>query len=504
VSEPEPAQAAPETPEQSAGSTAAALKRRALLGGLALVTRTIITQFVVLGGQIVLARRLTPREFGAFAIVQFSLIFFTVFGDAGLGGALIQRKGQPTQHELSSVFWTQFGIGAVVIGLVSAVAGLLPSLFRDLPPESPWLLRLLALNFMATSMRVVPMILMERELQFVRLSAIDTVHWIVFYVTAAVLALGGAGIWSLAAGVLAQGATSLLLAYALRPWRPSLTFDRAAMRPLLQFGIPYQSKFVVGMALSAITPLWGGRVLGAQSVGLINWSQNTAYFPLRLVDIVGRVSFPLYSRLAGDPREFALAIERSVRITAFGTLFFVGLLLGIGPNITLIIYSAQWLPAVPLLYLYAIGMSVGFFTPVLATAFDALGDPKTVLRLSIVYTIGTWLTAAPASLLWGRLGFVIVYVAWVIIGNIAIIVLLRRKVPRARVVRQLRGPFAGGALTAAAGFFLAAPLVRGVPSLVLSIFALLAVFIVTAWLVDPAPLRDLITMLRNKKAEVRP
>jgi PST family polysaccharide transporter len=159
-------------------------KKRALLGGLALAARTGLAQLIILGGTVVLARRLLPAEFGAFAMIQFALAALTVFGDAGLAGALVQRKAPPTQRELSSVFFAQLGLGAIVFVLASLLGELLPWIWPDLPEGSPWILRALAFSFVLTSSRVVSMLLLERELQFVRVSILDTINSVVFYLVA--------------------------------------------------------------------------------------------------------------------------------------------------------------------------------------------------------------------------------------------------------------------------------------------------------------------------------
>src|SRR5689334_19589443 len=93
------------------GLDPAALRRRARFGIVALVLRTAGLQLTVLIGEIYLRRLLSPADFGAFAIAQFVLIFFTQFGDAGLGGALIQKQVEPNQIELSSIWWLQMLLG---------------------------------------------------------------------------------------------------------------------------------------------------------------------------------------------------------------------------------------------------------------------------------------------------------------------------------------------------------------------------------------------------------
>ena len=87
--------------------SAVALRQRATFGVIALVVRMIVLQLTILGGDVYLRRLLQPADFGAFAIAQFALSFFTYFGDAGLGGALIQQKDEPTDIALSSIWCLQ-------------------------------------------------------------------------------------------------------------------------------------------------------------------------------------------------------------------------------------------------------------------------------------------------------------------------------------------------------------------------------------------------------------
>src|SRR6185436_5525354 len=102
------------------------------------------------------------------------------------------------------------------------------------------------------------------------------------------------------AGVLAQGAAGVVLAYAFHPFRPELALDRDLLRPILKFGVPFQLNRAVGFVNAAVTPIYAGSKLGSRPLGLLTWAQNTAYFPLKLVEIVGRIAFPLYSRLQHD------------------------------------------------------------------------------------------------------------------------------------------------------------------------------------------------------------
>ena len=221
------------------------LRRAARFGVIALVARTVVLQAAGFAGSVALARLLSPEDFGVFAIVQFALSFFTFFGDAGLAGSLIRQPHEPTQSELSSAFFFQLGMALCVVGIVFAAAGSLHYAWPDLPASAGWLMRALAVDLLLTALRTVPSILLERGLKFGKLAALEVVIQLSFIVTAIAMAALGFHAWALVSAVLVQGTLSLIGAYLLRPWRPSLVYDRVALRPILKFGIVDQLKNVV-------------------------------------------------------------------------------------------------------------------------------------------------------------------------------------------------------------------------------------------------------------------
>lgn len=485
---------------QGEGPQAGEYRRRALIGGVALALRTVLSQLVVLGGTIVLARRLSPSDFGAFAIIQFALSFLTVFGDAGLGGALVQKKTEPTRAELSSVFWVQLALGGAVLVLAAIAAEGLRFVWRDLPPSAPWILRALAINFAFVAARAVPMISMERELLFVRLAAIDMVGSLSFYLVACGMALAGFGVWSLVAGVLAQGVLGTVLAFALRPVFPSLVWDGPAVSRLLKFGVPHQLKHVVGLLGGATTPLLCGALLGAEAVGFIQWAQQTGFFPIRLVEIVSRVSFPLYSRLQDDHPALTRQIDRSVAICTAGAFLFAAVIGALGPAFVSIVYSPKWLPALPMLYLFAASITVGIFVPLVAPALDALGKPKVVLVQSIVSTLAAWAVAAPLALTHGPVGFVAGSVTLMVLGNAVMAWVVRRELPRLRVVRPFVAPAIVALAVGVAGRSWALPRVEGPLGLTVAVLGVCGAFLVALFAID-RELLDEIRVLARKQAK---
>jgi O-antigen/teichoic acid export membrane protein len=475
------------------------IKRRARLGVVLLVARTIILQVLVLGGNVYLYRRLEPADFGAFAIVQFAIAFFAYFGDAGLGGALIQRKVEPTQRELSSVWWLQIFISLGVIAVVWIGAPFMVRFWPDLPARTGiWLLRALSIDLLLTALRIIPSILMERHLQFGRLTILDVVLNASFYLTAVILALLGWGVFALLGAVLVQGALGVLGAYIMRPWRPSMIFDRAAIKPILRFGIVYQAKNVFGFVTGAITPVYAGRALGQYAVGLLNWAQNTAFFPLQFVTIVSRISFPLYSRLQGDKKAFTETLEAAVQVTAIVTLAFVGAIFALGPNLIRIAFTEKWLPALPLLYIAATGISIGFLAPVVVTALDAKGMAGTTLRLSIFNTAIIWIGVPLATHFFHEKGFAGAYAGVMWVGNGLVLWVVRSILPEARLVRRIVTPMIAASVTGVVGQHFIRDFVTSWYTLPIGVLALVIVYLGTLAIIDLAGIKQAIAFIRQK------
>jgi PST family polysaccharide transporter len=345
------------------------------------------------------------------------------------------------------VFFTQLLIASTVIVLVAVTSSFMRQVWPDLPETGPWLLRALSIEFLLTTLRTIPNILMERELHFGKLAIIDMCGSVTFHATAITLAATGRGVWSFVIAVLTQGVVATTLAYSFRPFRPSRVFDRELLRPILRFGVPFQLNRVVGFVNAALTPLYAGAKLGASPLGYINWSQSTAYFPLRLVEIFGRIAFPLYSRLQDDKPVLGETFGRTVHLCAAFTAFFVALFFGLGSQLIAVIYGGKWLPALSLLHVYAAAISVGFLAPLVGAVLDSTGRPQVLFRLAICWTALNWAVVPITTPMWGMLGFSVGYCVHVVVGNLVLIVVADRLVPHARIVRRLLVPAVAGGVT---------------------------------------------------------
>jgi O-antigen/teichoic acid export membrane protein len=424
------------------------VERRARLGVMLLGLRSVAVQFVVLAGNVQLYRLLSPADFGVFAIVQFAIALFALFGDAGLAAALIQKQAEPTGRELANVWTLQLLLGGSAAVLLGAGAPHVVSLWPSMPASSVMLMRCLALGFLLTLMRVIPTLLMERRLRYGPLAALEVVLAIGFYLPAVVLAHHGLGVLSLGYSIVVQGVLGVIGAFGLQPFRPRLALDRETLAPVLRFGVLFQAKHLFGFGTNAIGPVYAGGTLGQTALGQLGWAQTTGFFPLRLVQLIGRVGFPLYSRLQSERARLVSALESSLHVCAIGTFLFIAVVFGLGAPLVSLLFTERWLAAMTLLYVYTGAIGVGFITPVLMPAIDAMGYPRISTRLSALSMGLVWILV-PLGAWWkGTLGFACAYALVVAVGNVVIVVVVRRMLPELAILSRLLPP-AVAALAAA-------------------------------------------------------
>ncbi len=412
-----------------------ALRQRAKRGFVFLAARTLAVQALTFFGNVALARQLTAREFGVFGVVQFVLSLFTLLGDVGLGAALIQRPQLPTRSELSSVFWLQLGLGVVVVAVVSGAAPWVVPLWPDLPSGADRLLQWLSLSFVFVMLRVIPSVLLERQLSFGKLALFEFASTLAFYVTAVTLAYSGQGVEALLWAVLAQTIAAAVVVFTLHPWRPQFSFDLPFLRSVLSFGAAYQTKNLVGFANNAIVPLVAGRWIGTAAVGYLTWAQSAAYQPLRAVQLLARVNFPVLSRVE-DRTEVRRFIERGLELGALAAFVFVAVCFGLGEHLVRWIYGEKWIPALPVFYVFVASMGSAFIAPLATSALEAAGKPRLTALMSLSWVILNWV-AVGVAMCFERtvLVFAAAYSVHVFVGNGAALYVLRREVPGLDVTR---------------------------------------------------------------------
>jgi PST family polysaccharide transporter len=382
-------------------NTLQGLKQKSLKGIGSLIKRQFVVKLIFVVANIILARLLAPEVFGIYAIVSFVVQFFATFGDVGIGAALIQKKSKLSTEELSTIFWLQQMLVCIVVGVVLVAALLVHRVYPSLPLGSVWLIRAMAISLIFTSLKTIPAILMERNLDFNRIALVDIAESFVFYVSVIAFALAGFKVWSFIIAVLIRSFLGMVMMYFFSSWRPKLQFRFGAVESLIRFGLPYQCNSILGFIKEAVTPLFVGAYAGAAAVGFVNFSKNLAFSPLMLSETFNRVAFPSFSKIQNNRELLAKTVERSIRSLTLVMFPIAALMVALGPGIIHVVFTDKWLPGLWAYYFYCTSpLLIGVLLP-MYNAILAIGKSKIILKMMVALLILEWGLGVPFVLKFG-------------------------------------------------------------------------------------------------------
>jgi O-antigen/teichoic acid export membrane protein len=452
------------------------LKQRARFGMLVLAVRSAMQQLVVLVASIFLARILAPGDYGIFGILQFAMALLKLIGETGLGASLLQRETPPNDLELSTVWWFQAAMGLLLVAASFLAAPLLPIFWPSLTDGTQWLLPAFSLSLFFTMMRVVPFLILERNVSFGWVGTLEFFGTLGYYSVALLLAHAGAGVKALVWASVGQAALVSIAANIVQPWHPRFVFSWSAVRSMMKFGAAFQGNHVLGFINGAVTPLLVGAKLGKEALGIVQFAQGTAWFPTAPVGIVRQVYFPYLSRLQSQPKAFIEEFELAVTLCALPTFFFFALFAGGGPALIPLIYGAKWSVAVPIVYVYSIGFCFNFYSWIGGAAIEALGQTGGIFRVAVIGLVTNWSCALLAT--WWvptTLSFALGFCVHLIVSPLVIYVILQKLVPGLRPLPRVVPSLVAGCVAAGVGRLLL-PWVGGLGTLAAWIVPVALVF----------------------------
>jgi O-antigen/teichoic acid export membrane protein len=302
---------------------------------------TVVAASLQLGVGIVLARLLTPADFGIVALASVVLGLTTVLGDLGMGAALVQRPAMMERH-VRAAFTFSLLFGVAVATVVALASPLVAALMRE-PALTP-VLRVLALGFALRSLAVVAGALLRRQLDFRKLFVIDTTSSLFAYAGLALtLAFLGYGVWSLVWGGLLHAllASTLQMAAVRHPVRPLLA--RAELRDLLRFGTGATMSACANYVALNGDNFVVGRWMGAASLGLYNRAYNLMNLPQTYATgVMSSVLLPAFARLQNEPERLRRGYLLSTKFAAAVTGPVMGGMVVAAPHLVPALYGPQW------------------------------------------------------------------------------------------------------------------------------------------------------------------
>ena len=333
----------------------------------------------------VLARLLTPTDYGSLAIVMSAVMILGAFADCGITRALIQKK-EYTETDCNSVFYFNLGFTLVLYGVLFAAAPLVADFYGD--PHLTDYLRVLGLMMICCSLDAVQNVHIQREFRFNLSFRVNLAASAVAGVTGITLAYRGWGTWALVYSTLASTATGTLMRLYLVRWLPRRLFSWASVRVLIGYGWKLMAGNMLSRSYDYLYDLLIGKAYSRADLGIVNKAMNLPRFAAgNLYGSILRVLFPALSQLQDDPERFRSALSKSLRTAA--TLVFPFMMLGMvtAPRVIRLLFGGQWVSG-------AIFMTMACFAQALLVpqsinlqAVNALGKSGETLKFEIASAV---------------------------------------------------------------------------------------------------------------------
>lgn len=291
------------------------LKRKSVRGGAVTMVSQAIRIAIQLTSTVVLARLLSPDDYGVMAMVLAVTGFAGLFRDLGLSSAAIQKKDL-TSAQQSNLFWLNVAMGATLTALVAAGSPLVAWFYGK--PELTAVTLALSASFLIGSLGTQHGARLVREMQFARQAVATISGSIVSLIIAVSLALQGFSYWSLVWGNLGGGLTTTVLLFTLSPFWPSLPAKGTGVRDMLKFGANVTTFDFVNYFSRNLDNILIGRFWGSGPLGFYSRAYSLLMFPINAIRApINTVAFPSMSKLQSQPNEFRIYYLKISGLLAF-------------------------------------------------------------------------------------------------------------------------------------------------------------------------------------------
>lgn len=402
------------------------LKEKTIRGGAARLGAQAANFGLRLGSLMILARLLGPKDFGLVGMVTAFTGVLTLFRDFGLSAAAIQRE-TVTERQISTLFWINILVGAVLAIVGVAVAPVIAAFYHE--PRLFMVTVVLAAGFLFNAAGVQHGALLQRQMRFTALAVINTVSLLIGTTIAICGAEAGYGYWALVAMTVAFPCANTIGCWLTAAWVPGMPRRGTGIRSMMRFGGTLTLNGLVLYVANNLEKVLLGRFWGVDALGIYGRAYQVSNIPTEnLNSAAGEVAFSALSRLQGDPIRLKSYFLKGYSLVLAMTLPVAIACLVFANDIILVLLGSKWMAAAPIFRLLAPTMLVFAIANPLAWLVCSLGLVERSLKMGLViapimivsYIIGlpygprgVALAYSTVMLLW-----VIPVIAWSVHGTV--------------------------------------------------------------------------------------
>ncbi len=393
------------------------LKKRAVKGAGVAVFSQISTFVIQMVSTVILARILTPDDFGLVAMVTSISMLFKMFRTMGLTQATVQAE-IITHKQISTLFWINIGFCVLITLALMCLSPVIAAFYKE--PQLKAIAIVLSLDIILGGGATQHLALLKRNMQFVKITLTEIISSIISVIVAIVFAMNGFGYWALVARRLALGVSITIGAWLCCRWTPSLPSYGTGVKPMLKFGLHSIGAFTVDYFSRNLDKLLIGWKFGPQALGFYDKAFQLFAAPSQQLTVpLTSVAVSTLSRLRDEPERYNRYYLKAVSILGFLGMLVSLILTIIGQDFILFLLGPQWGKAGQLFSVFGLGIGImlvsgthrwlhlsqgnadrlfswGIINSLLTIMFLIVGLFFGILEVAVFYTLSLYVLVGPA------------------------------------------------------------------------------------------------------------
>lgn len=336
-------------------------------------------QFIV---GIVLARLLSPEEYGLIGVITIFITIFNGIVDSGFTSALI-RKNDTTDKDYNTAFITNLSFSIVLFGVLYFCAPYIAVFFKN--QQLVGLTRVMGFSLILNALSMIQVALLTKDIDFKTQTKCSVYSSILSGIVGISMAFGGLGVWALVAQQLSRAAINTIFLWKLCHWRPNFTFSIQSFKGLWNYGWKLLVSGILNNLWSQLYQVIVGKVYTPTTLGY--YTKAHEYVNLvsqNLTGVVQKVSFPTLSKLQDDNIVLKRGYQRVIRVSMLVAFVLVLGLAACGKQFILVLIGDKWLPCVPFLQIICFQMVLYPLHSLNLNALQVKGRSDLFLKLELI------------------------------------------------------------------------------------------------------------------------
>ena len=351
---------------------------------------------------IILARILSPEDFGLLGIAMLTMLTLENFTQTGFNSALIQKKRKI--EEYLNVAWTVGIVRGIILFILLYIVAPYAAAFFGMP-HAKTIIQVIGVSILLQAFTNIGVIYFQKNLEFHRQFLYQLSGTLADFIVAVSATFVLKSAWALVFGLIAGNLTRLIMSYIVHPYRPIISIDLEKTKNLFAFGKWILGSNIIVFLLMQGDDVFVGKVLGVTMLGFYQMAYKISNTPAsEITNVISQVTFPAYSKIQFDINRLREAFLKVLQTTAVLSFLIAALIFVLSSDFTKIFLGEKWMPMVPIMQLLCVFGLIGSINGTISPIFRGIGKPSIVTIASGLQLIILIIIIYPLSVQRGVLG----------------------------------------------------------------------------------------------------